>query len=30
MENEIKVNEYVRLKDGTIAKVLEIKNQDTD
>lgn len=30
MENEIKVNDYVRLKDGTIAKVIEIKNQDTD
>ena len=30
MENEIKVNDYVRLEDGTIAKVLEIKNQDTD
>lgn len=30
MENEIKVNDFVRLKDGTIAKVLEIKNQDTD
>jgi hypothetical protein len=30
MENEIKVNEYVRLKDRTIAKVIEIKNQNTD
>ncbi len=30
MENEIKVNDYVRLKDGTIAKVIEIKNQNTD
>ena len=30
MENEIKVNDFVRLKDGTIAKVIEIKNQDTD
>ena len=30
MENEIKVNDFVRLKDGTIAKVLEIKNQDSD
>lgn len=30
MENEIKVNDYVRLKDGTIAKVIKIKNQNTD
>ena len=30
MENEIKVNDYVRLKDGTIVKVIEIKNQNTD
>ena len=30
MDNEIKVNDYVRLKDGTIAKVIKIKNQNTD
>lgn len=30
MENEIKVNDYVRLKDGTIAKVIKIKSQNTD
>ena len=30
MDNEIKVNDYVRLKDGTIAKVIKIKSQNTD